>query len=189
MIDLNAFFTWDGWNAINSITQMLLAFAAFFTIIYALHKDKSYLKPKLSLDYKIGMGLWKSNKTEEVSIIVGVAISIWNMGISPIYIADCGIQFGKGKDKPGFMCNINEPLLLNSGETKTASISHLNLLFPEVEKEGKIRSTDKVVIYVKTGTGAEFFKETSHNYASFKFEYEQKCKQARKRNNSNKNVN
>lgn len=177
---LNTFFSWEGWNAINSITQLLLAFAAFFTIIYALNKDKSYLKPKLSLDYKIGMNLWKSNETNEISIVVGVGISILNMGVSPIYITDCGIQFGKGKDKPGFMCMINEPLLLNSGERKTSSITHLDLLFPEVEKEGKIKSTDKVIIYVKTGTGAEIFKDTKLDYDSFKKEYEQKCEQASK---------
>ena len=188
LFDLDAFFSWDGWNAINSLTQLLLACAAFFTIAYALNKDKSYTKPKLNMNYKIGMSLWKSNTSNETSVIAGVTIYMWNMGVSSIYITDCGIQFGKGKDKPGFMCMIKEPILLNPGQKETASIYHLDLLFPDFEKEVKIKPTDKAVIYVKTGTGVELYKEIEHNYASFKYEYEQISNKAKEQNHSEKKL-
>lgn len=75
---------------------------------------------------------------------------------------------------------------MQSGENIIKSMSHLDALIPKFDDEVSLH--DKVKIYVKSGTGKTFYKETDFDYAAFKFEFEKFVKRAEESNSKRANM-
>lgn len=174
VVQMSDFLQWEGWNAVSSICQIFIALFAFMAICITISQISGKANAKLGVFFKFGLGLEKSGA--EVKVVPGISIHIANLGMAPIYISECGIEFFQGKtSKTGFFLT-EEPFVLQSGENIVKSMSHLEMLLPEFDD--KVSLHDKVRIYVKSGTGKTIYKKTDFDYASFKFEFEKFVKRA-----------
>ena len=174
---------WEGWTAISALTQILLSFAAFITIIYTLHKDRDFTDPKLKLNYKMGLGVMEYTENDSTvrKIFEGCTIYIVNEGFSPIYITDCGVCFEDVNDVSGIATLMEEDVLkINVGELKKISLCDPKMIFPLIEKE--VSSSAQMYLTAETATGKKIKVRTEHNYGSFKNEYERWVRKAEESN-------
>ena len=88
-------------NIINTISQTIIAFSAIIAIIITLKQIGNRKNPKMILEYYCGIGMSAKN-----IFVPDITIKMINVGISPIYIEYCGIDFPKG------LLNNNAPVLL-----------------------------------------------------------------------------
>ncbi len=181
MIKMKDFFQWEGWNAISSICQILIALFALIAICITVNQISGKSKAKLDMSIKFGLGIKREKNSER--IFPGFCILISNLGMAPIYISECGVEFFHGrKSKKGFFLS-DELFVLQPGECITKSITNFDILIPELDD--RISLHDKAKLYIKDGTGKTFYKKTKLDYAEFKFEFEKFVKRAEKSNARN----
>lgn len=180
---MSNFLQWEGWTAVSSICQILIALFALTAICITINQISGKANAKLGMSLQFGLGLLKCN--EEMKIAPGFSIHIANLGMAPVYISQCGVEFFRGKTSKTGLFLTDEPFVLQPGECVTKSMSHLEVLIPEFDD--KVSLSDKVKIYAKDGTGRTFYKKTEFDYAGFKFEFEKFVKRAEESNTGNIN--
>lgn len=178
---MSTFFTWEGWNAISSICQLFIAMFAFIAICITVRQISSKSKLKLNMKLNFGLGIYQHNN--ESKVVPGISISIANLGMAPVYISSCGIEFVHNKSSNPGLFITDEPFVLQSGECVTKSMIHPDAFFEELDNE--VSFHDKARIYVVSGTEKIFYKKTDFDYASFKFEFQKVNKKVMESNNSN----
>ncbi len=122
-------------NLINTISQMLIATSSIVAIVIAIRQIRNKGKANLNLSYAHKMGLYQHTNSEKLEVIAGVSIKVINLGLSPIYIEHCGLQFiSKRKDlnRPGIMTEYNI-IKINPGESFDGSIPHVEILLDKLD--------------------------------------------------------
>lgn len=168
-------------NVINNICQVVMAISSVIAIVIAIMQIRYRRKPNLKLSYSYAMGLHKNSNKQE--IIAGISVKIINLGLSPVYIEYCGLQFVNKEKKfnsPGIMTEYNV-VKIAPGESFSGSIPHVELLLNNLENEVALH--DKMYIYVQLCNGKTYKVRTNEDYASFKHEF---LKVAKKVSNKNK---
>lgn len=177
---MSDFLQWEGWAAVSSICQIFIALFALIAICITLKQISS--KSNARLDMSLNFGLGALRYDDVIKVTPGFSIHIANLGMAPVYISECGIEFFQGKKSKTGLFLTDEPFMLQSGECATKSMHHLEGLIPEFDD--KVSLHDKVKIYAKCGTGKIYYKETEFDYAGFKFEFEKFVKRAGNSNES-----
>lgn len=175
---MSNFLQWEGWTAVSSICQILIALFALIAICITINQISGKVNPKLGMSLQFGLGMLKYS--EKLEVTPGVCILIANLGMAPVFISECGVEFFQGKTFKTGLFVTNEPFVLQPGECVTKSMHHLEFLMPEFDDKVSLR--DKVRIYAKDGAGRTFYKKTEFDYAGFKFEFEKFVKRAKESN-------
>lgn len=179
---MNSFWKWEGWTAVSSICQILIMLFAFIAIMITIKQISGKSNAKINASLKFGWGAYRCDGGLES--VPGINISIANLGMAPVFISECGIEFLHSKTlKPGILVT-GEPFVLQSGECVDKSMPYIQQILSELDNEVSLH--DKARIYVTCGTGKTYYSEIKFDYAGFKFEYEKILKRTNKTMKQNK---
>lgn len=92
---MSIFLQWGGWTAVSSICQIFIALFALIAICITISQISSKANAKLGMSLKFGLDAVKFG--EEIKVVPGFSIHIANLGMAPIYVSECGIEFFQGK--------------------------------------------------------------------------------------------
>lgn len=103
---LNNIILWEGWNVLNTVSQLLLAIAAFITINITLKQ--------------IGNG-YKCNLYSEVIVTQNenekhFGIEITNLGLSYVYVKEVSIRIKEDNKRNKYKIHL-ESKIINPGES------------------------------------------------------------------------
>lgn len=158
-------------NLINTVSQIIMAISAIIAIIIAIKQIRYSGRTKLKGYYKCGVGAIKNETTNQIEKVVGINIKIINLGLAPVYIEYCGIEFIgeiKNKDYPGLM-TASDIIKINPGESSNNPIFCVDILLDDIDN--KVSLHDKVYVYAKLCDGKILRWKTTDDYSSFKHEY------------------
>lgn len=130
--------TWEGWTVINTISQLLLSIAAFFTIWITMRQIGNGYKAKLSCDLLL----------EHSKRLNKCGVEVTNLGMSYLYIKNVYITFCIKGQKLHFTVFM-EKCLIQPGETIKGFIK--NNVYLDILSSGKI--SEKILITIETSAG------------------------------------
>lgn len=161
---------WNILDFVNTISQVVIALCAIIAIVITIRQVRYIGKANIKGYYRCALGAIEYNDSKEIEVVAGVNIKIINMGLSPVYIEYCGLEFiGKERnsDYPGIMTT-SEVVCINPGESYDGTISHIELLLDKIDDEVSLH--DRVYVYVQLCNGEEQKWKTDDDYATFKHE-------------------
>lgn len=163
------FFQWEGWTAISSICQVLIALFAFLAILITITQIGNRKKVSLGVDFKLG--LVKSGKDEHTQVIATV-FEIWNYGLSPIFVKSCWLGFEKKlkRNSPNALVAPIEKSFIQPGEYKIYATGLEPSILNELEQ--RVKYSGKLYIFLENGVGSIKIIPCKMSYPEFKFEYE-----------------
>lgn len=134
---INSILQWDGWIALNSISQILLSISAFITIYLSLRQIGNGYRAKICTELIIDY-----NRNGE-KIKCGVEIT--NIGMSYLYIRHVYLIFVINNKKERFTIHLSKNLL-RPGESMKGYLKEK--VFFDILNEKNIK--DKVYVCVET---------------------------------------
>lgn len=176
------YFSKEVLDLINTGTQIIMSLSAVVAIIIAIKQTNYKWKANIKGYYKCGLGMVKCNKSNEFEVIAGINVKIINLGLSPVYIEHCGIEFVtnmKNKNNPGFM-TVSDIICIKPGESYNGSIPLKEFTINDIDD--KVSLHDKLYVYAQLCNGKTHKWKTKDDYASFKHEAEKMIKRAKESN-------
>lgn len=145
-------------DVLNTIAQFLMVFASFLTIIITMHQIKNNNKENILLNLYVSTGAHGSSG--KIILTANIEIEISNMSNKIVYINQYGVLLKNGKHNPEYnFCLKN--IVINPGEQIKIVNENILELFSTKMKDWK---DDKVFVYVITGRGKKFVKDTGFTY-------------------------
>lgn len=144
------FFKWEGWTAISSICQVLIALFAFVAICITLCQIGN--RKKMRIDIKLSTQ--RANIPERTNEKVAeMTVEIFNYGLSPIFIKGCWISFYKKKVTRvdnAFVFEIDKEFI-RPGECKTFKGTFTSEDRWRIGKEAA--DDDYIYVFIESGIG------------------------------------
>lgn len=176
---MHIFFSEEVLYFINTVSQLVIAISAVVAIIIAIKQTRYKGKANIKGYYKCKLGMIEHNDSKELEVVSGISIKIINLGLSPVYIENCEIEFAKkirNKNNPGFM-TVSDVVCIKPGESYIGSIPLKEFIIDDIND--KVSIHDKVYVYAQLCNGKIRKWKTKVDYASFKHEAEKIIRRAR----------
>lgn len=165
---------WVGWNAFGAITQLLLAIAAFTTIVYTLNKDSEFKEENLLITYDFTTD-FSYNEEDSMVYAPCFVVNIVNKGLSTVYIERSGIYFNdyvEFRSKPIGYFSKQYFIELKPGQATSQYIDNINKVI-ESYNSNSIKANDILVAFAQTTiSNNEFTCPSEYTFATFKLEYD-----------------
>lgn len=160
---MQSLFSWEGWDILNVICQLILTITGVVAIIFTLKQVANYKDPKLLLEFRCGAGLNKKNKTTYFICIVTVA----NLGLSKIYLVSSGLMTKNNDKIPGEM----KSFFLEPGQKEEFLVLHFQNV---IDCEGIVKNrNDKPFVYAENGIGKVYKKQINFTYEQIYEKYQE----------------